>query len=197
MDDVLERCKWLPGYVSETWGGRAIRFLIKAAKEAKLSPDPNTQNGAVIIGEDNSFVAGDCNHFPEGIASSDPARWERPAKYTYIEHAERNAIFKASRLGRSTYHTDMFCLWFACVNCARAIIQAGIKSVTGYAPLFAVTPDRWKETIFDAWEMLHEAGVDTYLYVPPIGDIELVNYHINFNGEETDLLFEYLHTDKP
>src|SRR4051812_44655189 len=61
------------------------------------STDPSTQNGAVLVhnmgkGRERVVVANGANHFPAGVKES-PERWERPAKYAWVEHAERNAIF--------------------------------------------------------------------------------------------------------
>src|SRR5690349_19719109 len=133
-----------------------LNFLRKAYFEAKYSPDPSTQNGAIIVAR-NDIIASGYNTFPNGVKFYDE-RWERPGKYQYVEHAERNAIFDAARQGHSTEGAIMYCPWFACTDCARAIIQSGISVVIGHAaPIHDKGSDAWKESIKVAYQMFDEA----------------------------------------
>ena len=85
-------------------------------------------------------------------------------KYQYLEHAERTAIFRAGAEGIATKDSILYCPWFACVDCARAIICAGVKECIGVKQLRDSTPERWLETVRLAESMLIEAGVKcTYL----------------------------------
>lgn len=145
----------------------------------RYATDPSTQNAALIL-KDNNVIACGANHFPKNVAES-PARWERPLKYSYVEHAERNAIFDAVRRGVSTVGTTMVCPWFACDNCARAIIQAGIIEVIGHQSPVDWTPDHWKDSINIALNMLKEAGVNFWFYNGKI--FENDELKIRFNGE--------------
>lgn len=139
-----------------------MEMLRIAYEEAyQKSTDPSTQNGAVIrSSERQSVVAVGANHFPRSVQETED-RWERPIKYSYVEHAERNAIYYAARLGHSTLGCTMYVPWFACADCARAIIQAGIVEVVGDArPNKMMSADcRWRETIEIAYGMFDEAGV--------------------------------------
>lgn len=102
--------------------------------------DPSTQNGCVLVRPDiQEVVSYGANHFPEGVESSD-ARWERPLKYAYVEHAERNAIYSAARRGIKTKGLHMYCYWAACADCARAIIQAGITRLVTHKIIMDATP---------------------------------------------------------
>lgn len=65
------------------------------------------------------------NAFPVGINEDDPTRWVSPEKYSFVEHAERNAIYHMARAGLPTLGCRMFSTAPPCVDCARAIIQAG------------------------------------------------------------------------
>jgi len=72
-------------------------YFIGIANQVKLkSKDKNTQIGAVIVGEDNEVVSTGYNSFPRGIDDDVPERQERPEKYHWFEHAERNAIYNAA-----------------------------------------------------------------------------------------------------
>ena len=65
----------------------------------KKSKDKNTQIGAVIVGTDKEIVSTGYNSFPRGINDGVSERQERPEKYHWFEHGERNAIYNAARIG--------------------------------------------------------------------------------------------------
>lgn len=132
------------------------QYLLMAYKQATNSPDPSTQNGAVIVS--GSTTVADCNRFPDHVKLSGE-RLERPLKYEFIEHAERNVIYKCASLGIPTAGMTMYVPWFACSDCARAIIQAKIAHVVGHQRMADETPERWKDSIANAMTMLEEAGV--------------------------------------
>lgn len=98
-----------------------------------------------------------CNEFPSGVSYT-PERWERPLKYSFIEHAERNVIFEAARKGYRTQGATLLSPWAACADCARAIIQAGIVQLVrfdNHGP-----NERWDESIAIGDTMMREAGVE-------------------------------------
>ena len=83
--------------IEDKWRSRMLR----AYQIAVHSPDPSTQNGAILINQKGNIVSEAWNAFPAGVKYS-PERWERPLKYKIIEHAERNAIFQAAKHGIKT-----------------------------------------------------------------------------------------------
>lgn len=141
-----------------------------AAQAATASPDPSTQNGAVLLTSDGHVVPATaaCNEFPPGVDYSDE-RWERPAKYGFIEHAERGAIFAAARQGITTRGKTLVSPWAACADCARAIICVGISRLVTMQPQQEHTHGRWNASIEQAFTMLHEAGVELVLLDGPLG----------------------------
>ncbi len=143
----------------------------------KHSPDPSTQNGACLVAPNQGIVCFGANHFPKGVEYT-PERLERPLKYTFVAHAETNAIFAACRKGVRTEGLIMVCPWFACCECGKAIIQAGITKVIGHKKIFDSTPERWKTSIDAAFEMFAEAGVETELVEGDLGGDT-----IRLNGE--------------
>lgn len=148
----------------------AMEMLRKAYRLAALySDDPNTKNGAVLVNEEGRPIGIGANNFAAGVALT-PDRLERPKKYEFVEHAERDAIFTAARNGERTAGSTLYCPWYACAPCARAIIKAGIVRVIGHKQMFDRTPDPWKETIAYGNEMFHEAGVEALQFDGPIGD---------------------------
>jgi dCMP deaminase len=91
--------------------------LMKMAYElAKDSKDPSTQNGAILVAEGGTEpLAIGINEFPLNVEDK-PERWDRPLKYEYIEHAEKNVIFDAAWRGVATEGLIMYCCWAACTR---------------------------------------------------------------------------------
>jgi dCMP deaminase len=96
---------------------------------ATRSKDPNTQIGCVIVAPDNTIRSTGYNSFPRGIKDTIPERLERPEKYLWIEHADRNAIYSAAKAGVSLDGCRMYLPGLPCMDCARGIIQVGIVQV--------------------------------------------------------------------
>lgn len=168
-------------------------YLRIAHQFAETSPDPSTQNGAILVQTDaaglDHVIGGGANEFPRGVKYT-PERFERPLKYSYIEHAERNSILDAARRGNSTDGSTMYVLWAACADCARAIIQAGVKRVVTHA--FYHTQDNstttggrkdWSASIDPAFTMLREAGVEIVFFDESLGSPNTVR----FNGQPISL----------
>lgn len=77
-----------------------VSYYRQLANTVKLkSKDKYTQIGAVIVGKDGEIVSTGYNSFPRGLDDGLDYRQERPEKYYWFEHAERNAIYNAARIG--------------------------------------------------------------------------------------------------
>lgn len=105
-------------------------FMRIARTIAERSKDPSTQAGATIVNQDNVVVGMGYNGFPRGLKSED-FPWDREGdflnvKYTYVCHAEENAIFNSNN---TTKDCKIYCTLFPCNECAKSIIQNGIKEV--------------------------------------------------------------------
>lgn len=129
---------------------------------ASWSKDKKTGVGAVIVNDENTELVMGYNGFPRGMDDDKESRHERPEKYLWTEHAERNAIYKAAREGISTNGTIMYVTYFPCHECTRAIIQAGIKKLVSPEP--DLDHHKWGESWRTAHEMLTEAGVEIEYY---------------------------------
>lgn len=173
MTTIKPVIDWLP-YIKEN-KARGTRLLLALAYQqaADRSKDPNTQTGAIIMNPAGMIIGTGTNHFPKGV-TMETSRLVRPLKYVYMEHAERNAIFDACRLGKPTDGSTMYAPWYACCDCARGIIQSGIIKVIGHKQCFDRTPDRWRENIIHAVTMLEEAGVVCEVYTKDIGGSEII-----------------------
>ena len=136
-------------------------YYLNICEQVKLkSKDNNTKIGAVIVGSGNEIVSTGYNSFPRGIDDNKPERQERPEKYFWFEHAERNAIYNAARIGVSTSGCTMYVSCdLPCSGCARAIINSGIKKiVVGGGD--SAKGEQYREEFIRSQQMLKEAGVE-------------------------------------
>lgn len=135
-------------------------YFINIAEQVKLkSKDNKTKIGVVIVGRDNEIVSTGYNSFPRGINDDVEERQERPEKYFWFEHAERNAIYNAARIGVSTLGTTMYMTCgISCADCARAIINSGISKIVLREGKGA-TNIKWQESAERSMIMFKEAGV--------------------------------------
>lgn len=144
----------------ETWDGFFFDIIGVAKTKSK---DRASKIGTVIVGPDNEIRTVGFNGFPRGVDDSVNARHERPAKYLWTEHAERNAFYTAARIGTALLGCTIYLNWWPCSDCARGIIQSGISEVVidgrDYAEKEAKWAERWKEQCDTAKVMLAEAGV--------------------------------------
>jgi dCMP deaminase len=144
-------------------------YLREALRYAQAnSHDHTTKVGAVIVAGKRMVYA----------ANRIVARIEGVDKYAVTEHAERAAIYKAAATGVATAGATMYAPWFACTDCARGIILAGIREVVGLVSLRQATPRRWLENLELADEMLSRGGVNTRWLN------ETVGVTIQFDGRE-------------
>jgi len=140
-------------------------FIETARLWAKKSKDPNTQIGACIAGPDNEVVSVGYNSFPRGIIDNVSERFERPEKYYWFEHSERNAIFQAARGSASLKGCRMFVsCWVPCTDCARAIINVGITEVIMGQKVEDASRVKWIEAAKRSEQMFEEAGVKLRYY---------------------------------
>ena len=140
-------------------------YFINIAEQVKLkSKDINTQIGVVVVGKDNEIVSTGYNSFPRGINDDIDERQERPEKYFWFEHAERNASYNAARIGVSTLGTTMYMTCgMSCSDCARAIINSGISKIVLRKGKGA-KGDKWNDSSIRSIQMFKEAGVIVEYY---------------------------------
>lgn len=134
------------------------------------SKDPNTQVGACIVSNDNKILSMGYNGLPNGC-SDDDFPWEREGdfldtKYPFVTHSELNAILNYR--GGSLDGTKLYVSLFPCNECAKAIIQAGIRTVVYRDDKYNGTDANIaSKKLFDA------AGVKYYQYEPVGREINL------------------------
>jgi dCMP deaminase len=151
---------------------RWVEYFRNLAHQVKLkSKDENTQIGAIIVGKDKEIVSTGYNSFPRGLKDNLKERQERPEKYFWFEHAERNAIYNAARIGVSTKGCTMYLsCGIPCSDCARGIINAGISRIFCERGTTTKGP-HWEENYERSWSMLEEAGINVQFYDDEYGGL--------------------------
>lgn len=135
------------------------------AHQVKLkSKDKYTQIGAVVVGKDNQIVSTGYNSFPRGIDDTLDVRQERPEKYYWFEHAERNSLYNAALIGVSTKGCTMYLTCgIPCSDCSRGIINSGIVKIV-CEKVGGAVGNIWDEHAKRSLEMFSEAGVEIEYY---------------------------------
>ena len=148
------------------------KFIELSRHVSGWSKDISRKVGAVVVDEDKIVLSMGYNGFPRGCDDDIESRFERPTKYLYTEHAERNAIYHASRHGVKLKGCVMYTTLFPCADCTRAIIQSGISSIVTSPP--DLSHNQWGNHFKASIEMLKESGIkirvfddnlDTYDYL--------------------------------
>ncbi len=103
------------------WDIYYMGFAQWAAKKSKDS----TKVGAILVDPDGAVILTAYNGPPRGVEDT-ADRFERPRKYLFASHAERNLIAFAARRGITTSGCRVYCTHVCCASCAQTMIQAGI-----------------------------------------------------------------------
>lgn len=139
-----------------SWDAYFAGLLVHVAVKSK---DPHTQIGAVIVGPDREIRSTGYNSFPRGLNDSVQERLQRPEKYFWMEHAERNAIYNAARCGTQLKGCTLYVNSVPCIDCARGIVQAGIAELVVCDSSDAEHKSRWQESYKRTEILLEECGV--------------------------------------
>lgn len=134
-----------------------LKFLKLAMHIASWSKDPSSKVGCVIVGPNKEVRSTGYNGFPRGVDDSVAVRYARPDKYLWTEHAERNAIYNAARAGIPLDGCSMYMPWFPCVDCARAIVQTGIRGLVAAVPNW--NDEKWGLHFKVAKALFDEVGI--------------------------------------
>ena len=145
-------------------------FMGVSLLAADRSKDPSTQVGACIVSDDNRILSTGYNGFPQGC-SDDDFPWNRDeslgeTKYNFVVHAELNAILNAG--GKSLVGSRIFVSLFPCHECAKAIIQAGIKEIIYMCDKYTET-----DSVIASKKMFDVARVKYRMYEQTKNTVEL------------------------
>lgn len=134
------------------------RFLDVAKLVSQWSKDSGTRIGAVLVHERRILATG-YNGIPAGIANDLVLHVDRSVKLAYTIHAEINALLNAAKYGISTNGTTIYVTADPCVDCCKALIQAGIKRIVVPQKLDFEFDKRWKGNLELARTLLSEVGM--------------------------------------
>jgi dCMP deaminase len=151
--------------MSERWDRH---FLGLSLYHSKMSKDPSTRVGSVIVGPDRELLSAGFNGFPRGIADTPERLADRDTKLKLVVHAEMNALLAATRTGMRLKGCTLYLsatddsglVWGGppCTRCTVEIIQVGIAEIVSF-PAKSV-PSRWHEDLALARTLIEEAGIN-------------------------------------
>lgn len=134
---------------------------------SRMSKDPSTRVGSVIVGPDREILSARFNGFPRGIADTVDRLNDRDTKLMLVVHAEMNALLAAARTGMRLKGCTLYLaatddsglVWGGppCTRCVVEIIQVGISEIVSY-PVKAI-PSRWHDDLVMARKLIDEAGI--------------------------------------
>ena len=140
------------------------RYLLLAKHFASWSKDPSTKVGAVAVSDQGQILSEGWNGFPRGIEDTPERLNDRATKIFYTAHAEKNLIYNATYNGACLQGANLYVYGLpVCSECAKGIIQVGIKSVYALTESGDVR-DVWVESWKKSTEMFDEVGI-TYEWV--------------------------------
>jgi dCMP deaminase len=129
---------------------------------ASKSKDPRTKIGAILV-KDKRILSTGYNGLPIGVNDAIEARSQRPEKYKWYEHGERNALYAAAKYGICTDGAILYTNALPCADCARGIIQSGIKEVYVHKQFSDICDmhqrDQWKGHDNATFTMFEESKV--------------------------------------
>ena len=134
-------------------------LLDTAIAAARHSPNRVRKVGAVLLPAGGQAALSACNTYPRGVQDTEP-RHQGNGRLIWMEHAERNAIFAAARAGIALEGASITTTYFPCIDCARAIVQSGIRQVHTLPPDLA--DPVWGESFIYSRTVLEEAGIELH-----------------------------------
>lgn len=137
-----------------------MRYIQLATDVSSWSKDPSAKVGAVIVGSKGQVLSQGYNGFPRGVNDHVERYNDRKEKHKYVVHAEMNAIYNASYTGVSLDGATIYVYGLpVCNECAKGIIQVGIKSVVVATPEWLEVNTKWVDSWLCTISMFDEAGV--------------------------------------
>lgn len=139
---------------------KALKYLKLAFYQASLfSKDPNTKVAAILLSQDtHNVLSTGYNGIPRGMNDNIESRWQRPDKYLWVSHAEINSLCSAARNGTPVENCVAVVTLFPCCDCAKALIQAGVKTIVTMSP--DLDMPKWGDLFQISLQMFEEVGVE-------------------------------------
>lgn len=147
-------------YIPPDWDEFFMRTVYLTALKSK---DTRTKIGSVIV-KDKRVISTGYNGICGGVNDNIMSRYNLPEKYIYFEHSERNSIYQCAKHGTSCNGATMYSQGISCTDCARAIIQSGIKEFVVHKQwedkFIELASSTWRDGIKHSIEMFNESNVN-------------------------------------
>lgn len=166
---------------------KAEKYIQLSHYNAHLfSKDPHTKVGAYALTADFSRVlATGINGQVRGSDDANTARWQKPAKYKYVQHSEANVVANAARTGTPLDNAVITVTKFPCSTCTKLLVQAGIKKI------YTIEPDYtslvWGDDAKISEEILEEAGIPVIKFPSCILHSDSDNNYNHINSVQQNL----------
>lgn len=159
LKDKMSNIKEFKDYIPPSWD---VLFMRKVYEIASKSKDPRTKIGAVLVIDKQDPLSG-YNGIPRHVKDL-PARMERPEKYNWMEHAERNIINMAAKKGISTDGGTLYTQGIPCSDCMRGVINCGIIEIVLHKQWEDISTKitnkgTWRDFYHVSSTMANEAGI--------------------------------------
>lgn len=143
------------GLIMTNWDNR---YLDLAENVSSWSKDPSRKIGAVAVGSKGQILSQGYNGFPRGISDNVERYNDKETKYRYVVHAEMNVIYNATYNGISLDGATLYVTGLpVCSECAKGIIQTGVKRVVMRA---TDVPEKWFISFATTAKMFNEANIE-------------------------------------
>lgn len=137
------------------------RYLNLAREVATWSKDPSKKIGAVAVGSKGQVLSQGYNGFPRGIDDNELRYDDRTEKYKFVVHAEMNMIYNATYNGVSLDGSTVYVTGLpVCSECAKGLIQVGVKKVVMSQEDISEALDTWKKSFETTIALFEEAGIE-------------------------------------
>jgi len=134
------------------------KYFELAETHARLfSKDPRTKVACIILSRESVILSTGYHGMPRGL----PEVWEQPAKDLYVVHAETNAVYNAARVGASLADSIAIVTLFPCLECAKALVQSGVRTVVTKEPDYS--DPKWGERFRLSKKLFEKADVKIIL----------------------------------
>lgn len=151
-------------YAPPSWHELYMRHVYLIATKSK---DQRTKVGAVLV-KDNRIISEGFNGICRKVNDNVPEREERPEKYFWYEHAERNSVYNCAFHGISSLGSTLYTQGFPCCDCARSVLQGGIKSIVLHKQWMDIEEninrEKWVAQAVRTKVMFEEAGIEVIVY---------------------------------
>lgn len=149
----------------KSWDELFMRHVYLIAQKSK---DKYTKVGAVLV-KNNSIISEGYNGIPRKVADLFEDRQERPEKYFWFEHAERNAIYNCARVGISTEGAILYTQGSPCADCTRGIINSGISEIVLHEQFendisAGMNRNKWTDSASRSYTMFEEAKIKVRMF---------------------------------